>query len=255
MVLAEIAERVPLYRGHDARRDRRRGRALAGARGVARGGARDPRRASLQLARRRPRAPPTADGRLAARSRPLRDLWAHGRPSARPRSTSCGRAGARAPTRRRRRGSASATATQVEVASNGHVGAGDGARCATAARPGAALADRGHRGATTRTCSTDGPPRRVVEVRRRRERVSLPARRHPVRRDDRRLDRQVARDLRARAGGRADDPAARAQAARPLPEPLRAQPRRPLRPAAAARRRAEAAQQGAVLPAAPACRC
>ena len=68
-----------------------------------------------------------------------------------------------------------------------------------------------------------------------------PARRHHVRRDHGRLDHQVARDLRVRARGRADDPAARAQAAGPLPEPVRPQPRRPLRPSAAAGRRAEAA--------------
>ena len=48
---------------------------------------------------------------------------------------------------------------------------------------------------------------------------------------------KIARDLRVRARGRADDPAARAQAAGPVPEPLRPQPRRPVRPAAAARGR------------------
>ena len=54
--------------------------------------------------------------------------------------------------------------------------------------------------------------------------------------------------LRRRPAARAGRAARRAQAARALPEPLRPQPRRPLRRAAAARGHPQAAHQGAVPP-------
>src|ERR1043165_4312824 len=56
----------------------------------------------------------------------------------------------------------------------------------------------------------------------------------------------------ARDPAAADGPGAKAD--RPLPAPLRAEPRRPLRPPAAARRRRQARLQG-VLPSSGSCRC
>ncbi len=61
-------------------------------------------------------------------------------------------------------------------------------------------------------------------------------------------DPQGDHHLRRRPAARADRADRRAQAARALPGPLRAQPRRPLRRAAAARRHPQAAHQGAVPP-------
>ena len=61
-------------------------------------------------------------------------------------------------------------------------------------------------------------------------------------------DPQGDRHLRGRAAARARRAARRAQAAGPHAEPLRPQPRRPLRRAAAARRHPQAAHQGAVPP-------
>ena len=78
-------------------------------------------------------------------------------------------------------------------------------------------------------------------------------RRRRVRRGELDPGRQVDRDLRGDPADRADDPAARAQAARPLPGALRAQPGRPDGPDAAARRRAQAAH--ARSPTSPTTRC
>ena len=61
-------------------------------------------------------------------------------------------------------------------------------------------------------------------------------------------DHQGDRDLRGRPAARAGRAARRAQAARALPEPLRPEPRRPLRRAAAARGHRQAADEGAVPP-------
>ena len=74
------------------------------------------------------------------------------------------------------------------------------------------------------------------------------ARRHPVRRSDLDHGRQVAGDLRRDLRDPAADDGRRAQADRPLPAPLRAQPGRPLRPPAAARRRRQADQQAGLPP-------
>ena len=78
--------------------------------------------------------------------------------------------------------------------------------------------------------------------------MTLPARRLELRRGDLDPGRQVDRDLRRGLRDRAGADGGRAQAARPLPGPLRAQPGRPLRAAAAARRRGEAGRQGGLQP-------
>ena len=67
-----------------------------------------------------------------------------------------------------------------------------------------------------------------------------------LRRGDLDPGRQVDRDLRGDLRDRPDADGARAKAPRALPGPLRAEPRRPLRPAAAARRRRQAGRQGAL---------
>src|SRR5204862_6311958 len=82
---------------------------------------------------------------------------------------------------------------------------------------------------------------------RRRRAVNDPAaRRHHLRRGDMDPGRQVNRDLRGDLRDRADADGAGAEAPRPLPGALRAQPRWAVRPSPAAGGRAQADQQGAL---------
>ena len=240
-VLVELGERLGLEL--DRPRERRRGaspRSPSARRSTA--ASRSTRSAAAAFAGRsaRPRAPPrrerarrrsrsaspaepphgarAGDGRAPARDQ-RRDLWAswetdHAPSLAflRPQQELRAEPGRRRAPRPRPR------ATVVRVSSNGSAVEADGRVRARASSRAPATSPRAPP-SRTRTRSPNGAPRssRYEPSRQavgRTAAVSLPARRHQLRRVDRRADRQVARDLRVRARDRADDPAARAQAAR-----------------------------------------
>ena len=190
-------------------------------------------------ARRGDSAPPTANG-VNARHLP-RPLGRRGH-RAQPGAAVPGpQPDARARARRTPSGWASPTATRSTCARNGHSVEAQG-RDPRADAPRRRLPDRGHRRRTTPTLLAGAQRSRSGRPRRRR--MSLPLADVELRRGDLDPDRQVDRDLRRDLRDRAGADRGRAQDARPLPAPLRAEPRRPVRAPAAARRRGEAGRQG-----------
>ena len=225
MVTAQLADGRPVLRRADARRDRRPRRALARARA-----GRRPRRAAdarrRSSSRRRPaaapaerqpapRAPSARSGRRprSSASPALKFLHPRQRVELAPQRR-------RAP-RRQRRASGSSSArrrAQRRAASRASARARSRAPspCETAI-PAGRREPRCRRARSSRCAAHDPEP-------------ADPARRRRLRRAVVDHDRQVARDLRRSAFSIVPLVLlARAQAARPLPEPLRPEPRRPVR--------------------------
>ena len=279
---AALRRRALLRRAH-ARRDRRPRRALAGDRGgrggrARRVGAGGPLRPARRRRRRARRAAPR---HLAARCGP------RPRSTSRPRCASCARARSSSSRRWTRSASASATATRSRSAPTAPACAARRA-CAPSVPGGSVFLVAGTHEEPANAlgeplvavrrvggdAEQDAPPPR--RSRRRRARATPRRRRAPrstcrratsdARPDPRTVPRrdrlrggrllrgvvdpaaQGAGDLRRRLPARPGRAARRAQDPRPLPAPLRPEPRRPLRRAAADGRHRQAALQAGLPP-------